>query len=329
MKTFYIFDNFFLPTPYNHRFFVEKFARGFGYSGFDVKIVKRIKDIKEPGFVMLSTHPFFYSFGNRCRNRNILLLPSLVLCKVFPFLKKLLLASHKILIRKLSKSLKGKEIAIIAWFWFREEKFFNGLGVPVIFTGEYFYGVPEIDYHKAWREFYMSRGNAIPIIFSADVDPKNIGNGCTNDLYDVAFVGNKGYKSDWYSIFKNREHSAIFPTPPFIGESERLDIYKKSKIVLGFHAKDNIRNKVVVERVFESLAYGAVCLADTPYAVEATDNCAVFVGSKEELERVTDDYLSDNEMVRKKREAGFRFAREKGTYYRQAMKFINAYNSLF
>ncbi len=206
MKTFYIFDHPLLPTPYNHRFFVEKFARGFLYHGFEVKVVKDIKDIDASGFVMISKHNFYHHFGNGSKEKSLLknvfiAIERLDITGLFnKFCKHLQFRT----VKSLSGHLKGKDITLIAWFWDEEADFISGLGVPTIFTGEYFYGEPVSPRHKRWYEFYSSRNDALPIRFSADLDPKSVGSS-ENKKFSVSYVGNSSYKPDWYNSIRDLE----------------------------------------------------------------------------------------------------------------------------
>lgn len=324
MKTFYIFDNFFLPTPYNHRFFVEKFASGFKSHGFEVKVVNHVDEIKEDGFVMISNHPFYYSLGNKGKHKSLVRNLFLGLEKFDPL--KLLPAVARLFQRrtigKLAAGIKGKDQVLIAWFWHNEEDFFNSLGVPVIFTGEYLYGMPEEDYHRNWHKFYHSRKNALPIKFSAKIDPSQVGEGCNNTAIAISYVGNRQYKPDWYRLFQTRHDCRIVPTLPYISEEERLNIYKNSQISLGLHSEDNIRSKVVVERIFEALAYGALCFTDNPNAVEATQGCAIFIKDKEQLLALVDEYLGGEGKRMALRQRGFEFIRNQGTNFHRAKEFI-------
>ncbi len=330
-KVFYILDHFFLPTPYNHRFFVEKFARGFEYNGYQVKVARKISDINSDGFVLISNHDWFHSLGGRGIKRSI---AKKVIGKIYStdftgLSKRISFALKKFVVKRLAKHVRGKKVIVIAWFWHDNEKFFTKLKVPVIYTGEYFYDDPAMEGHRRWKTFYLSRENALPIRFSADVDPQRVGAGCYNLQFCVSYVGNKNYKPHYYQIFTNDKRNRIIPTPPYISERERISIYRNSKVVLGLHSIENISNKVVVERVFEALAYGAICVTDNPYATEATDGCAIFVGNKDECLEKVRYYCENSEARELKRKQGFKFISEKGTYAHRAREFIELARSVY
>ena len=331
MKVFYILDHPLLPTPYNHRFFVEKFASGFELNHYRVQVVNSIEDITEPGFVMVSNHPFFYSLGKRGLNNSLLRKIFLAAEKYLPGnpLGRLASCLHKRVMRSLAVQAKKNPVVIIAWFWHEQEKFVDSLGVPVIFTGEYLYSRPESPYHQKWMDFYERKSNALPIRFSAKIDPMQDGKDCENQKILVSFVGNRHYKPEWYQLSSHRKSCKIVPTPPYISEEERLNIFKNSQINLGLHSDANIRSGVVVERIFEALAYGALCFSDNPNAVPATEGCAVLVKDKEELENLVELYVNDPEKRRALRKKGFDFVRTRGTNYHRAQEFIALKEKLF
>ena len=318
--TFYILDHPALPTPYNHRFFVEKFARGFTHHGHDVRRVERLSEISEPGLVMVSGHDWFHHVEPR---RGIG--PAATMLKERSrLLARLGERAKRRVVERLAERVAGRGIVVLAWFWSGEADWLRGLGMPLIFTGERHYEQPASEYHAAWRSFYESSDDALPITFSADADPRRIGDGSENERYGVVFVGQGLYKPDWYGTFAEGDGNRIVPTPPYIDEDERLDIYRNAKVVLGLHSDDNIANAVVVERVFEALAYGAVCVTDNPHGAPATGGVARVAATREEMESVVQGVLDDDSRRRELREAGFEFARTRGTYAHRAEEFIAA-----
>ncbi|MGC8621903.1 MAG: glycosyltransferase family protein [Caldisphaera sp.] len=333
MKTFYIYDSVTLPTGYNHRFFVEKFAKGFTYHGYNVKVVNKPEQIKNSGFVMLADHPFYYSFGTR-NNRNgnkLFYIPSAIdkINKKIKILTKLNDWIQARSIENLARCIKNKEVTLIAWFRHPQNEFIEDLGIPTIYTGEYFYAKPSSEKQLSWYNFYKKNKNALPIEFAADIDPNKIGQGCKNKRYIVSYVGNKSYKPYLYNVFLNKKNCSINPTPPYITESRRIKIYKNSLISLGFHANINIKNAIVNERVFEALAYGAICITDNKYAVKATDGLAILVHDKSELIEKIDNLKNDSETVKILRAKGFEFIQKRGTYYHRAEEFINLNSELY
>ncbi len=325
MKTFYIMDSFILPHAANHLFFVKKFANGFKYNGYKIKIISNIKEVKDPGFVMISNHSIYQSFGGKNKKGNILrLIPDLIMridiLNFFDYLSKLI---QKYYIKKLGKMAVKHKVTILAWSWEKDKEFFDKNNIPVIFVGEYHFGVPYTA--KSWYTFSKNNKNVFPIQFAADIDPKNIKRYDKKDII-LSYVGNRSYETNIYSKFIGKDNYKIVPTPPYISEDERIDIYKRSKFSLGFHSQSNIRNKVVTERVFEALAYGCICLTDNPSAVKATDGNAIFIKSADEINTVIKNLMNNKKRYLELVDNGYKFAIMKGNYMFIASELIKLVN---
>jgi len=100
-----------------------------------------------------------------------------------------------------------------------------------------------------------------------------------------------------------------------------------SKVALGWHSEGNIENHVVVERVFEGLAFGNVVVSDTPIARDVTDGIVEFADTYD----ATRDFLlrikRDEAFRQKKMEQGFAWAKVNGTYSHVAKRFIDHFAS--
>jgi len=331
-KTFYILNTFFIPTPYNHRFFVEKFAKGFGYSGFEVKVVSDVSEITDPGFVMVSFHNLFYNNiwlirllradFTRFFNGYKLIPGAKSGESLLPYAGGVLGAIAEKFQLSVIRKLRGKDIIVIAWFSYPLEETFKKMGLRYILSGDYYYTKPAIQANRRWYEIFNANRLALPVRFAADINPEEIGLNCYNDKWEVCYIGNGTYHPEWYSLFKKNEKARIVPTPPYIPEEERVSIYKNAMVSLGLHDIKNSDNGNVTERVFESLALGAVCVTDNPSAEAATQNCAVYFKDKEDLLKKVDFFLKNTEERKKVRERGFRFIKEHGTYASRAEEFI-------
>lgn len=326
--TFYIMNEFLLPTPYNHRFFVEKFARGFLYNGFNIKVVNNISRLDSPGFVMISNHPFYHRYATRLYYSSSLSRVSDHQMSSFEDKFKATILLEHARIRSLAKRIRDKKIVLLAWLRYKEDDFFNDLGIPIIFTGEHHYGRPMHNRVIAWYDYYSTKKNALPVEFAADVDPLQVGKNCSNIKYVISYVGNRTYSPEYYSMFIGRDDCRIVPTPPFIQERDRIAIYRNSRGFLGLSANYNMVNQVVTERIFESLAYGSICLTDNPYAVTATDGCAILIRDKWHLTELANKLEARGEFEGL-RARGFEFVKKNGTYAARANGFINLANRLF
>lgn len=331
MSHFYIFDPWAMPTPYNHRYFVEKLGHGFAGHRLEVKVVSSIEQLTGPGYVMISNHNFLYSFGQHRLKRSIPGLALLGANQADPFktLAKIGTSLQRALLPRLLRRCASQKLTVFAWFWFEHPELFANSGADVIFVGERFWTTPNTDYHRAWAEFCRTHENSYMIQFAAAMSPSQVGEGCANDRYKVSFVGNRKYKPDWYSAFAGREDCRVQPTPPYITEAERVDIYRNSQVSLGLHSPVNISNGVVVERIFEALAYGCVSVTDNPHAVHVTDGCAQLVTEREEMLQLVDRINRDPELRATLRRKGLAYARAHGTYQSQAANMIALSKRLF
>ena len=321
LLTFYILNHPFLPTPYNFRFTVEKFADGFAQQGWDVRVVRRIGQIHEPGMVMLADHDCFHGWADGPLEPLFGRIPAIrpgsrLTARPGAY-------SQRLALRSLSRHLRDRpDITVIAWLWHRQKALFDELGIRVIFTGECCWGEPESEGRRGWREFNRQHRNALPLEFGAPVDPEKVGEGCDNEAIDCSYVGSSGYEPDWQAYFRAGPSNRIVGTPPYIDEAERVDILRNSKIVLGLHQPANIADCLPIERVYDALAFGAVLVTDNPSAVGATEGIAQYAGSLDEAKRLTDHYLHNEDERQELRSKGFDFARRRGTYSHRAADFI-------
>ncbi len=326
-KTFYIMDTFLLPTGYNHMFMVRKIARGFAYNGFKVKVVRKIEEINDPGFIMTCDQPVYYSLGARNNSKGDIrrIIPGAIdRVDKFKLIRNISLKLQHEEYKKLALQIKNRDIVVLGWFTYFDKKFFDDIKVNIIHMGEYFRGRPLWKEQLKWWKFYTNKkNNAFPLRFAADVDPNKIGVNCSNEKYFVSFVGDKLHHTDFYSLFLNDPKCKIVPTPPYISEIEKRNIYRNSTIGLGLHHEQNIVNRMVAERVFEILAYGGVCLTDHPDAPKATDNCAIFVKSKKELRDLIKKFKNNKDSMEELRKRGFKFTKKYGTWTARAKEIIN------
>jgi hypothetical protein len=324
-ESFYIFDHPLLPTPYNFRFTVEKIAGGFAHQGFAVRLARKAEEVTEPGIVMLGDHDCFYGWAARRYGWGVH--PGRLLRGIPPLRPGSPLAArlgkrgqHRALAEVGRQLRRRPGVVALAWHWHREAELFEALKIPVIFTGVYFWGEP--GEHRDWPAFSRREDKALPMKFAADIDPAAVGQRCTNRRIDVAYVGAKDYKPEWQRAFAKDSRNRIVGTPPWIDEEERVDIYRNAKLVLGLNAEANITSGLVVERVYEALAYGAVLITDSQAVVEATDGIARYARDLDEAQAVARHYLAEEDERRDLRDRGFEFARQSGTYAHRAADFI-------
>ena len=345
IKTFYILNSFFLPTGYNHMFMVQKIGRGFEYEGFNLKVVSSVKQITDPGFVMISDHPFYYSFGSRNNSKGGIqrIVPSIIQkTKILDWIANFFC---KVELSRLVKHIAGKNIVVIAWNT-KYSNILDSLDIPIIYAVEHFYkpDIKNLDKYQLLQYKFAGTKNVIPLKFAADIDPAKIGHNNTNKKYVLAYVGDKGYIKRYMHLFKVAANGdwvlkpngmseigmcKIVPTPPYITQEEKLRIYSESMMVLGIHSDRNRAARMVGERVFEAMAYGAVCLTDNPAAVEMTNNSAVLFNNEKELLNLIQKFKNDQKAREVIRNRGFKCIKEDGTWASRARDFIRMANDLY
>jgi hypothetical protein len=322
-KNFYILDEPDLPTPRNHRFFVEKFAEGFSFYGLNVEVVSSVDKIKEGSIVMISNHGFeimrglntwrlgSFKFSNEFKRKKVMNFTHRFMQEISSRadfahgLSKFERARNYLRATKvLEKLSKIRNIVVICWFYQDHVNLLEDLGIQYILTGEHFYAEPCDESHKRVYKLYKANNKALPIKFSASVDPEKVGENCVNRAIRVCYIGSRSYKPEYYRLFDKNRDCRIVPTPPYITEEERINIYRDAMISLGLHSPENIRNNCVGERVFESLAYGALCLTDNPIATKVTNGISMLIKDQDHLMQLVEHYVNNEEERLALREKG-------------------------
>jgi hypothetical protein len=283
------------PCPGSHYLHTKKFLQAFESHGFEYHEISNLEEIEmvKPGdIVYLSNHGF--SVGD---------IPFELLDKI------------------------GKRGGFyILWYWHDHLELADNLfGDRYILTGEHFYDKPKlVDHVRCWN-IQQQISNFVPLTFASNLHPDDIGNLDRSDKYLAHFVGN-GYQKQINNKLRVRFRGIkIVNTPPFISENSRTEIFLSSKVALGWHSEGNIENHVVVERVFEGLAFGNVVISDTPTAFEITEGIVEFADSYEMTRDIINRVRKDEKFRVKKMELGFEWAKAHGTYWHVARNFIDRF----
>lgn len=206
--------------------------------------------------------------------------------------------------------------------WFYADTLIKNYTLPLtnyILTSEHWRSEPELESHARLFKFHKNLTNYVPLTFSSFLTPESIGTFKRTDKFDAQFVG-AFYKNEWT---RKIENSLIYNTPPYISEDFRIDTYLNSICSLGFHSKENILNKCVVERVPEALSLGCVVLTDNPTAVLVTDGITELVSSLEETKEKIKFYKHNKHERERKIHQGYLWAKSFGTYKHVAENFLN------
>lgn len=285
------------PCPGSHYLHTKKFLKSFESHGYIYSEIKSINDIEliaKGDFVYLSNHGF-----------TKLKMP----IEIFT-------------------AIHSKGAYLILWFWHEHLEFAREIfGNRFVITGEHFYSKPIVEGHLRNWKLQQKISEYVPLTFASSLKPAEIGTLTRRDHYLAHFVG-YGYKSEINRRLRFRFRSIkIQNTPPFISEEKRRSIFLSSKVALGWHSDDNIKNNVVVERVFEGLAFGNVVISDTPIAKEITDGIVEFGQTYEETKEFLLRVKKDELFRQKKIHDGLAWARSNGTYWHVAKRFIDHFES--
>ena len=279
-----------LPTPGTHYYTCSKFSKGFEKHGYSVIEANTLDIIEDGSIVLLSDHGIT---PNRENGLNIL-----------NYLAE-----------------KYTNTVFICWFYhqYYEEIPFK----KFIITGEHFHKKPLLDNHIFCWDLQNRINNYVPLTFSSSLYPEQVESLPRNETINGCFIGT-AYKPDWVNDLQN----IVYISGNNFPENERINVFLSSKIAFGFHADANILNNVVVERVFEGMAFGCVVISDNPVAAEITDNIVQVCSSKEEFLIIYDRLLNNDEERIQIQQRGYEWIKEKGLYTHVAKKFLNKCDEL-
>jgi len=285
MNIFYLMNSKELPTPGTHYYTTNKFSKGFKFHGYTVLEANTLDSITDGSIVLLSDHGI-------TPNKE----------KGFEYLQYL--------------SIKFPNTIFICWFY---HKYYYEIPFKkFIITGEHFHKKPLLDGHVFCWDLQNKINNYVPFTFSSPLFPEDIGKFTRNEMINGCFIGT-AYKPNWVNDLKN----IVYVTGNRYPENERIRLFLSSKIAFGFHADDNVLNNVVVERVFEGMAYGCVVISDNPVAAEITDNIVQVCTSKDEFLKIYNRLLNNDEERKQLQKRGYEWIKNKGLYTHVAQNFLN------
>jgi len=290
MKKFYLMNSPELPTPGTHYYTCSKFSKGFEKHGYSVIEANTLDIIEDSSIVLLSDH------GITPNRENGL--------KILNYLAE-----------------KYQNTVFICWFYhqYYEEIPFK----KFIITGEHFHKKPVLDNHIFCWDLQNRINNYVPLTFSSSLYPEQVESLPRNETINGCFIGT-AYKPDWVNDLQN----IVYISGNNFPENERINVFLSSKIAFGFHADANVLNNVVVERVFEGMAFGCVVISDNPVAAEITDNIVQVCSSKEEFLIIYDRLINNDEERIQLQKRGYEWIKERGLYTHVAKKFLNKCDEL-
>jgi len=211
----------------------------------------------------------------------------------------------------------------IFWFWQRQSALLNSIfGDRWILTGEHYRSKVVRETHQEASDAFRGSENFVPLTFAASLTKEEIASVKRADRWDATFVGHHYQRLLNASLLVSPHKIAVRYTPPFISEERRIEFFTNTLMVLGWHSKGNIVNGVVVERVFEGLAFGAVVVTDNPFALEATDGNVIFSTDRAEISDLLHRFKRDPQYWKELSQSGQRWASEHGTYLSVTRNFL-------
>jgi len=178
--------------------------------------------------------------------------------------------------------------------------------------------------HRKNLELY-EQYNYVPMAFGIDMNPfedLKYDNDISKCKYNSCFIGTQ-YKYEWTTKLDKCFYFTHYKTRRFCVGKEKEGYMRNSIIGLGFNHDSNVKNGVVTDRIYESLAFCKVCLTDSPQAVKDTNGIAVLVRNKEELKEKIDYYLNNEEERNEKNRLGKELLKRTGTYYHTSKEYID------
>jgi hypothetical protein len=286
-----------LPCPGSHYLHTRKFLEAFanlGYKYGEIKSHSQIQDINSCDIVYISNHGLSKLEG----------------------------------VLNVIAKLGERKANYILWFWHDHLDIANAnFGDKYILTGEHFHHKPLVEEHIHRWDIQKDVNCYVPLTFASKLSPEVIGTFTRKDRYLAHFVG-ANYKKSWnYGLRIQFKNIKIVNTPPFISEEERENIFLSSGVALGWHSDANIQNHVVVERVFEGLAYGNFVISDTPTANEITEGIVETASSYVEAQDWLNRFKKDLKFRSMKQHQGYEWAKSNGTYTNVARRFESRFNS--
>lgn len=303
MKKFYIINTSLLPLHLNgtHILSNRKFAKGFQQNGYEiVEIlsdgeVEKIENVKG-NIIILS------NFMDLKNDWN----------KIEDFGKKY------------------DQLFYILWCW-------HCVGIPPfkywVHTFQEYKLEPTVPrFKKEYKLFKRLEAvnKFIPYRFSSYVDPEsNFKELNKNKSIDLIYIGSH-YEIDKINVIKQKNYNSLIHISgggkDAITGEKFSELYRKSKICLGFMGKENNQKNTITERIWEAFSFGCLVLTNSKSAEIVSEGAAVYYTDTQDLLKKIDFYLENEEERNLKIEKGYGIFTSYGNYKYNANEFINLMN---
>lgn len=293
VKKIFIMDSPELPTPGTHMFTCSKFLSSFTYYGYEAYIVKNLDDIVNGSIVLLSNHGL--------DNTELAFNALKYISTAFP------------------------DTTYLCWFY---HKYYDKIPfTKFIITGEHFRMKPQLESHICFWDIQEKIKNYVPLTFASPMFPEFVEKISRNEILNGCFMGT-AYKYDWICELENIAYLPGMCNGVELSETDRINTFLSSKIAFGFHNDNNVLNNVVVERVFEGMAYGCVVISDSPAAGIITGGIVQVANNKSEFLDIYNRLLQNDEERLELQKKSYLWVKQNGLYIHTAIKFLKKMEEL-
>jgi hypothetical protein len=174
--------------------------------------------------------------------------------------------------------------------------------------------------------------NSVPLLLRANDEPCLIGNYERKVERDYCYMG--WCYNELLQLLPNREEfkgfcHGVINHNEYLNYEDRKKIYLSSMFALGVQSDLDIRSEKVTQRIYEGLAYGCIVLTNSKAACEQTNNIAVYVSSKDDVEKTMRYYKENPHVILEKQQQGYEFTKRLGTNELSMQKFKDKFSKLF
>ena len=170
----------------------------------------------------------------------------------------------------------------------------------------------------------------VPYRFSSYVDPEsNFKELNKNKSIDLIYIG-CSYEMDKINVIQQKNYNSLIHISgggeDAITGEKFSELYRKSKICLGFMDEENNQKNTITERVWEAFSFGCLVLTNSKSAEIVSEGVAVYYTDTHDLLKKIDFYLENEEERNLKIEKGYDIFTSYGNYKYNANEFINLMN---